>query len=419
MSGPRTVVVGAGLSGLCCALRLHEAGRPVTVLEAAGRVGGRVATDAVDGFLLDRGFQVLLTAYPEVQARLDRRALGLEAFRPGSLVRLPDRTVRIADPWREPWTALRALMSPLLSVGDALRSARLRGRLLGNGPQRGTARSVLDDAGLSPTLRRGFFEPFFQGVTLDPDLAIPADYFAFLFRMFAKGDATLPRGGMATIPTSLAAGLPEGTIRCNAPVRAVEPRRAILESGETVEGEHVVVAADGAGAARLVPELAGPERHNGTTCAYFALPATPPFDERMLLLNGTGTGPILHLCIPSLVQGGYAPAGHHLLSVTVQGNPTATDDDVERAVRGQLRDWFGAQADAWRTLAIVRVPHALPRFSSEDLGANAMERDGVMALPDGRIVCGDHLATPSIQGAMLAGRNAAERVLATGIAHAS
>ena len=82
-------IVGAGLAGLTCAQDLTRAGLQCTVVEATDGVGGRVRTDAVDGFLLDRGFQILLSAYPQVKQRLDTAALDIGDFEPGALVRTP------------------------------------------------------------------------------------------------------------------------------------------------------------------------------------------------------------------------------------------------------------------------------------------------------------------------------------------
>ena len=399
------VVVGAGLSGLCCALRLHEAGRPVLVFDRADRVGGRVVTDVVDGFRIDRGFQVLLTSYPEVKARLDLDALGVRAFRPGSAVRLPDRTCTISDPFREPWTALRALFTPLLSVGDALRAYRLRRRLLGRGPHAGRASDLLAASGISERLLDAFFRPFFRGVTLDPELSVPADYFAYLFRMFAEGSATLPAEGMGAVCRQLAGGLPTGSVRLQTEVVAAAADHVVLAGGRRVEADAVVVATDGAAAAELI-EHPAPTAHRATTCVSYAVRGAPPMTARTLLLNGTGRGPVLHLSVPSVVQPSYAPPGAHLVSATALG---VHGPDIAAEVRAQLRAWFGPSVGAWEHLKTTVVARALPAFEG---GAPATRRSGALRLASGVVACGDHLATPSIQGAMASGRRAGELVLA-------
>lgn len=411
MSEPKPVlIVGAGLAGLCCARGLATAGVPVLLLEASEHIGGRVATVEQDGFLLDVGFQVLLTAYPEAMRQLDYTTLGLRSFRPGALVRSEGKTSRVVDPWRAPIAGMLSLLSPVVSMRDALRMGRLRKRLLRDSGRRpGSTQELLREAGISERLRRGFLDPFFAGVTLDPELDVPADYFAFLFRMFAQGDAALPARGMRALADQLAGSLPPGSIRTGARVREVEEGAVRLEDGGTIQGSTVVVATDGQSASELCP-VPAPRGWNGTTTIYFDAERAP-FRDPLLMLNGTGEGPVAHCCVPSNVQPGYAPGGRALVSVSVIGRSESdrgAEQDLVQAVRDQLGGWFGNDVEGWRWLRSFRIPRAQPRLPTDQL---AMTREGVLPLGDGLIACGDYLSTPSIQGAMSAGRYAAELLL--------
>ncbi|MCW5962887.1 MAG: FAD-dependent oxidoreductase, partial [Bryobacterales bacterium] len=121
------LIVGAGLSGLACARQLHQAGHDVLLLDAADKVGGRVRTDVMDGFLLDRGFQVLLSAYPEARRVLDYESLHLQRFFSGAYVTTEGGRHLVADPWRHPLAPAGTIFSPVSTWGDRLRVARLRG----------------------------------------------------------------------------------------------------------------------------------------------------------------------------------------------------------------------------------------------------------------------------------------------------
>jgi phytoene dehydrogenase-like protein len=202
----RVLVVGAGLAGLCCAERLADHGLAPLVLEAAEDVGGRVRTDEVEGCLLDRGFQVLLTAYPTAREVLDYQALHLQPFEPGALVRCGGRFHRVADPWRRPFAALQGVFGPIGSLSDKLRVAALRRRVLQGAvrdlferPER-TTMAALREAGFSTAMIDRFFRPFLGGVFLDTKLETSSRMFEFVFRMFASGDVAIPARGMQAIP---------------------------------------------------------------------------------------------------------------------------------------------------------------------------------------------------------------------------
>lgn len=260
MESADVVIIGAGLAGLCCARRLLEARVSFLLVEASDEVGGRVRTDRVEGFLLDRGFQVLLTAYPEAQKMLDYRALDLRAFEPGALVHLENRFSRVADPWRRPGRALEALVSEIGTLSDKLRVGWLRHRVCRGssedafgGPEMRTI-DLLQRTGFSPNIIERFFRPFLGGIFLERELRTPASMLRFVFRMLARGDVSIPAGGMGQIPNQLASSLPSRSIRKGAKVASIGKDRVILCGGEEIAARSTVVATEGPEAGRLLGE---------------------------------------------------------------------------------------------------------------------------------------------------------------------
>ena len=414
MSEPRpdVVVVGAGLAGLACALRLAEAGVRVRVLEASDGVGGRVRSDLVDGFRLDRGFQVLLTAYPETRRVLDHGALDLRRFLPGALVWRAGRFHELSDPWRRPERAWRSLTAGVGSLADRLRIARFRGRVrrgsldeLFRRPETSAAER-LSAEGFSDDMIASFFRPFMGGVLLDRSLSASSRMLEFVFRMLAEGDTAVPAAGMQAIPDQIARQLPRGALRLAARVAAASAHEVRLDSGEAVGGDAVVIATEGPEASRLAGLPAPGSR--SVTCLYFAAERAP-LEEPILVLDGDGVGPVNNLCVPSQVASAYAPAGAALVSASVvdEAAGAAGEAALEGAVRCQLEGWFGPQVRGWRHLRTYRVRHAQPEQRPGVL--EPVERP--VRLRGGLFVCGDHRDTASLHGALLSGRRAAEAVL--------
>ena len=415
------IVIGGGLAGLACALRLQQQGIEALVLEGADRVGGRVRTDRVEGFALDRGFQVYLTAYPEGRRVLDLEALGLRPFYPGALVRRRGRFHKVADPWRRPLDALVSLASPVGTLGDKLRVRALRARARNgaveerlSAPQTTTLAALRRD-GFGDGMIDAFFRPFLGGVFLERELETSSRMLEFVFRMFSAGDAALPAGGMQAIPEQLALRLPSEAVRTDTVVLAVDRDGVTLAGGKRLPAQAIVIATEGPEAARLAAGAlesapgAAPPAVRSTTCLYFAA-ARPPVAEPILVLSGDGPadGPVNNLCVPSLAQPGYAPSGAALVSVTVLGLPALGDAALRAAVLDQLTGWFGVQVRGWQHLATYRIPFALPAATPADLDPPSRP----VRLREGLYVAGDHRENPSIHGALVSGRRAAEALIA-------
>lgn len=409
------VVVGAGLAGLRCALALQDAGHDVLVLEAADAVGGRIRTDVVDGFRLDRGFQLLNPAYPEVARVVDLDALGLQSYGAG-VVALDDAgPVRLGHPLRAP-----RLLGPTLAAGVrrprelAALAAWLRPLAVPR-PGRRTLSDVLDGraqrtlgealdtagpGGLDGLLRR-VVDRFLAGVLLEDDQSTADDYALLLVWMFATGVPGVPREGMQALPEQLAARLTR-PVELHSPVDEVTGG-SVRVDGRRVSARAVVVAADGVHATALVGVDAPPPKGVVTTWWDAGVAPLPP-TQGLLHVDGRRSvgGPVVNAAVVSDAAPSYAPPGRRLVQASALLGPgrVPTEADVRRHA-GEL---LGADPTRWEVLARHEVPHALPAQPAPYSARRPV------ALGEGLFVCGDHRDTGSIQGALVSGRRAAAAV---------
>lgn len=418
---PRVAIIGGGLAGLCCARALDLAGVEWVLLEAGDRPGGRVRTDLVEGFRLDRGFQVLLTAYREAGEVLDYQALALRPLVSGALLFRGGGFVRVAHPLRNPVAAAALLVREPRAVLDALRIvpmaiAAMSAPVVAPGASAGTTRDIFRRLDLSGTFVDGFARSFFGGVFLDRTLETDASQFSFTFGNFVRGDASVPAHGMGEIPAQIARGLHGGVVRCVHPVagyrRAGVGFEVATAGGERLSADAVVIAAERS-AAHALDARVGEGAWQQTTTFHFAcatqdLPA--PLQEGVLLLDGTGAGPVNHAVCISSAAPEYAPDGQALVMLNVVGLDwsTTTAPAVHAQIQAQMKRWFGPRAmHGWRLLRTDRILRALPRQHPADVRA----RPGTV-LDDGVLLAGDYVTDGSIDGAMRSGRLAAEAAIA-------
>jgi phytoene dehydrogenase-like protein len=415
----QVIVVGGGFAGLIAARHLAEGGADVELLERRGSVGGRVRSRQVDGYTLDRGFQVLFTGYPAARRELQYERLDLRRFTPGATLARPGSRSVLADPRRDPTSMTETLFNRNVNFGDMIRLLRLWRAVAGKDESEifaGADESIdefLRDRGFSKRFVERFFAPFYGGITLDRSLATSAAVFEYTFRMLAGGSIAVPAAGMGAIAEQLADGAREAgaEIALGSEVEALETNDegATVElGGETREADAVVVAADPKRARDLTDVEAIPTDSRGCVTQYLSLPTHQRLDTgKKLLLNAGGTDPN-HVAPLSAVAPEYAPAGRELLSATFLGEQERGDEELAERVREALAAWYPARRfDDLELLATDRVEFAQfaqPPGFYHDLPATDA--------PAGEVyLAGDYTNWSSIQGAMDSGRAAARAAL--------
>jgi phytoene dehydrogenase-like protein len=408
------VIIGAGIAGLSAAHHLTSAGVTVSVLEAAPYVGGRMATDVVDGFRLDRGGRLLTTSYPELLRTPGLKGVSIRMFSPGVLVHSEGRNYRTGavGSAHSALTVARALAgAPRPPLGGAVDQARLSGalgRLAATPTARLLARTERSAAetsavrGLPARTVDGFIRPLLSALLCDPDLGTSSRCADLALRAFARGRLFVPAGGAATLPGLLARSLPAGTVRTEVRVTDTSISCVTTEEHGEIACRSLVLATGARAAAELLPGLRVPGFHPVTVLHHTA-PAAPLADPA-LLLDADRSGPVAHTAVMSAVDPSRAPDGRVLISSTVLGTPPPAAD-LDRTVRAHLARLYGEPTDDWELLAVHHDPEAVPAMPPpHDL------RRPVRVL-SGLYVCGDHRDTNTVQGALFSGRRAAHAVL--------
>jgi phytoene dehydrogenase-like protein len=420
MDDVEVVVVGAGVAGLRCAGLLREAGIDVVLLEAGDGVGGRIRTDRVDGFLLDRGFQVINPAYNALRAAVDVEGLELQPFPAGARVLADDGEHTFADPLRslrlaggsalaalhrpaELW-ALGKWAAPLLS--GLHKEHGLPAHLLRARPDT-SLRVSLDRVGAHGLLR-ATLERYLAGVILDDAGDTSAAFTLLLARSFVRGTPGLPRAGVQAVPDALAAPL-AGRIRLGERVEALERadgRARVRTAGTAITAQRVVVATDPWSAASLLgPERVGAPTPKGLVTDWYVLDEPPETTGILHLDVRRDSGPAVNACVVSAAAASYAPPGRHLVQATSL-LPAGAVPVAEAEVRRHAATMLGAPVEDLSPLRRDVLPRALPAQPPP------LRHRGEQRVDDVTLICGDHVDTASTQGALASGTRAARTLLA-------
>ena len=403
------IIIGAGLAGLSAAVHLHRQGRKVLILEATDRAGGRIKTDLYDGFLLDRGFQVLLTAYPESKSLLNYADLNLKKMLPGATVLYDDGQFEIADPFRRPSAALATLFAPVGTIKDKINTLWLKNKLqkltieeIFQQPEQTTLKQ-LSDYGFSPKMIERFYKPFLSGIFLENDLSTSSRMFDFVMKMFSDGDVAVPALGMEEIPKQLVALLPQDSIQYHKKVTTIDGNKITTHDGTVFEANQILLATTASALTKDFFPAQKMTSHQVTNVYFEATEA--PTKKAVVTLNASKNKKwVNNLTIMSNVSSAYAPKGKVLISVSYNGIPTLDDAALAENMKQELKKWYGEKVTSWKMLKTYRIEYALPTQESVRNEIPASE----IKISDSIFICGDNLLNGSINAALKTGRLAAE-----------
>lgn len=378
------------------------------LIESADSIGGRVQTENVNGFLLDVGFQVMIAGYPvfEDSEEVDLRRLKPGSFASGAKIYYKHVVYTIADPFRHPQRIFSTQLAPFVKAKDALLLWKLRKTLKSISPQAVFEKfsniktiDFLKDFGFSAEFINAFLLPFYSGIFLESSLSTPAPMFCFVFKMLSDNKAVLPYAGIGQITTEIARNLDKPSIRTGQKVTKVNDNQVVLESGETIDASQVIITSAPL-LNELYPTTMKVDFHQ-TVNLYFEL------SERLSIGKYIGLNPdktmlVNSFCMPTAIQSSYAPAGKHLLSVTL--NPQVQwSDDLPEKVMIEI-DALTKKQNKAVFLKHYQVKQALPQLSH-------LSYEPKVLRPDSHVLAaGDFTANASVNAAILAGRALANAV---------
>lgn len=409
MEEEKIYIIGAGLSGLITALELEKSGFSPIILESTEGIGGRMKTDEVDGFLLDHGFQVLNTAYPEAKKYLDFQALRLKTFDPGAVIFEGKDSYIITDPMRNPLKIVGMAFSKVGTFLDKVKMFALTQELkkktneaIFNEPSIST-HQYLKEYGFSDQIIDNFFKPFFRGIFLEKHLNTSSRMFEFVFKMFALGNASVPEKGMGEIPAMIGRQLTKTKFYFNTSVEKVEGKTIHLGSGELLEADRIIIAVQ---PDKVMKQLHGQfapahrviNLYFSTLKSFLARPMIGLIPGDKHLVN--------NIVFMDDVSKAYSTNGRSLLSVSVLDS-SLPEKELVKAVQAELEGISGIKAEYFKFVKAYHISYALPNLDDLKYSVPFSE----CKITDHVYLAGDYLLNGSINAAMTSGRTAAEAVV--------
>ena len=399
------VIVGGGIAGLQAAHILQNKGLDFILIEKSMSLGGRVQSEEFQGYILDHGFQVLQTAYPEVQRSLQISKWDLSYFQSGAYVFNEGKFKPFLNPLKSPLLFLKNIDSAGATIFDFLKLAwiwlKTQGSISPINSDPETTSELISRYRFSEKFQCNFLRPFFAGIFLDDQLSPPASLFFYYMKQFLEGKAALPRNGIGDIALDLASRIPKEKIMTGVWVTEIKGKTLQLSNDETVHFDQLVLATDPKQACELLKIDFPPQAHFGSKTFYFSMDKKLETPLPLIHLMPLHSSPLLHFSCLSQVNPALAPEGKHLMSAT-----SLQMDLTDKEVAEELARVLDLSPNDFIFLKSFSIPHSLYKLGCFAEVCQKAEAKNIM-------LAGDYTLFPSLQAALSSGRKAAEKIVAS------
>lgn len=414
MNDKKVYIIGAGISGLVAAYELEQVGYRPVILEASSSIGGRLKTEVKDGYLLDRGFQIFLTGYPEAKRYLNYDTLNLKYFDGDMVILRTDGSIHVTDPLKNPAGIISMAFSKVGNMKDKIKLLQLVANVLGKSDEEifsqpdVTTEEYFLAKGFSPEIIFNFFNPLYRGIFLEEKLHTSSNMFEYVFKMFNKGKSAVPELGMQEIPNQLFGRLNQTELRLNTKVTNIDGGRISIENEDGVDADEIICACEPnyfSGELKDKYDKSYGRKYHKVTNIYYAIqrsfiaqPIIGLVPSEKFLIN--------NLHFPTDISTAYSTTGKALLSVTIV-NDIGDVGNLEERVAKELQQLSGIDAIYFEHIHTYKIDKALPIIESP-------KHDFIPTmgqLQPNLHLAGDHLVNASLNGAMISGRRAAEKII--------
>lgn len=400
-------IIGAGVSGLIAAKVLEENGYFPTLIESSNNVGGRLKTVVKEGYQFDKGFQVLLTAYPQAKKHLNYKELKLQKLISGACVFSKNKQLVIGNPIKNISLLIPTLLSDIGTFADKLRITKLylylRFKSIDKIFLSKEIKTIvyLENYGFSKNIINDFFKPFFAGIFLEGELATSSRMFEFIFKMFAQGDVAIPESGIQEIPIQIAKKLTKTNFIFNTQVDKIRDGEILLKNKNKIKSDYIIVATE----AKNLIDGYNNRSVKWKSCVNFYF----EIDKKSLRGGLIGLIPgdnsvINNIFFVSGIKSKIAGI-KELLSVTVIDSKSFSNEDLIDRVEYELKKY--CDINVIRLISQFNIPKSLPDLN--DISYTKISSE--FQISDSIFSAGDQELNGSLNAAITSGEMSAFQLI--------